>query len=67
MDNQTGTASPPHCNVILANKIAKSLQDEVQAGVKQLPKPPLLVGFLATQDPASRTYAEWTGKTCKEK
>ncbi|KAI9776253.1 MAG: NAD-dependent 5,10-methylenetetrahydrafolate dehydrogenase [Geoglossum umbratile] len=32
----------------------------------KLPKPPLLVGFLANADPAARMYAHWTAKTCKE-
>jgi methylenetetrahydrofolate dehydrogenase (NAD+) len=57
----------PHCKVILAGTIAKSLQAEIQEGVKKLSKPPLLVGFLATSDPAAKTYADWTAKTCAEK
>lgn len=27
---------------------------------------PLLVGFLANDDPAAKKYAEWTAKTCQE-
>ncbi|KAI8617209.1 hypothetical protein BC830DRAFT_1062658 [Chytriomyces sp. MP71] len=27
---------------------------------------PLLVGFLANEDPAAKKYAEWTGKTCSD-
>jgi methylenetetrahydrofolate dehydrogenase (NAD+) len=58
---------PPHCKVVLAPAIAKSLLAEVSGGVKKLQKPPLLVGFLSTSDPAARVYAEWTGRTCLEK
>ncbi|KAF2674220.1 NAD(P)-binding protein [Microthyrium microscopicum] len=57
---------PSHCKVILAGNIAKSLQNEVQEGVKKLERAPLLVGFLATDDAASRVYADWTGKTCRD-
>ena len=56
-----------HCKVILAGTIAKSLQAEIADGVKKLSKPPLLVGFLATTDPAAKVYADWTSKQCKEK
>jgi methylenetetrahydrofolate dehydrogenase (NAD+) len=58
---------PPNCKVILAGSIAKSIQAEIAEGVKKLSKPPLLVGFLATPDPAAKVYADWTAKTCKEK
>jgi methylenetetrahydrofolate dehydrogenase (NAD+) len=58
---------PPHCKVILAGTIAKTLQAELAEGVKQLPKPPLLVGFLATTDPAAKVYSDWTSRQCKEK
>ena len=57
----------PHCKVILANNIAKGLLDEVRDGLSKLGTKPLLVGFLASADPAARVYAEWTGKTCVEK
>lgn len=57
----------PHCKVVLANSIAKSLLEEVRRGLQQLQRKPLLVGFLASADPAARVYAEWTGKTCIEK
>lgn len=59
--------SKSNCKVILANGIAKKLLSEVTDDVKQLDKAPLLVGFLASADPAARVYAEWTGKTCEEK
>jgi methylenetetrahydrofolate dehydrogenase (NAD+) len=57
----------PNCKVVLANNIAKNLMAEVQEGLKKIDRKPLLVGFLASADPAARTYAEWTGKTCNEK
>lgn len=57
----------PHCKVVLANNIAKSVLEEVRHGLQQLDRKPLLVGFLASADPAARVYAEWTGKTCVEK
>lgn len=57
----------PNCKVILANNIAKSLLQEVQDGLKQIDRKPLLVGFLSSQDPAARVYADWTGKTANEK
>ena len=57
----------PSCKVILAGNIAKSLLNEVSGNMRQLKKPPLLIGFLANQDPAARKYAEWTQRTCQEK
>ncbi|KAL6703042.1 Methylenetetrahydrofolate dehydrogenase [NAD(+)] [Coniothyrium glycines] len=56
----------PHCKVILANNIAKSLLEEVRHGLAKMDRKPLLVGFLSSADPAARVYAEWTGKTCIE-
>jgi methylenetetrahydrofolate dehydrogenase (NAD+) len=61
------STAPSTCKVILANTIAKSLSAEVQAELKQLGRAPQLHGFLANKDPAARMYADWTGKTCKEK
>jgi methylenetetrahydrofolate dehydrogenase (NAD+) len=56
-----------HCKVMLAGTIAKSFTDEIRSGIASLPTPPLLVGFLATSDPAAKVYADYTAKTCKEK
>ncbi|KAF2442496.1 NAD(P)-binding protein [Karstenula rhodostoma CBS 690.94] len=56
----------PNCKVILANNIAKRLLEEVHDGLKKIDRKPLLVGFLSSQDPAARVYAEWTGKTANE-
>jgi hypothetical protein len=58
---------PSHCKVVLAGTIAKPLLAEVLEGVKKLEKAPLLVGFLSSSDPGGRVYAEWTGRTCREK
>ncbi|KAK8168467.1 hypothetical protein IWX90DRAFT_108722 [Phyllosticta citrichinensis] len=59
-------ADAPTCKVILAAGIAKKLLAEVQEGLKTLNRQPLLVGFLASSDPASRVYADFTGKTARE-
>ncbi|KZF23816.1 methylenetetrahydrofolate dehydrogenase [Xylona heveae TC161] len=58
--------APAGCKVVLASTVAKSLSSEVQEGLNQVGKAPLLVGFLANHDPAARMYADWTGKTCRE-
>lgn len=57
----------PSCKVILAISIAKSLLAEVKEGLEALQKAPVLVGFLANDDPAALLYADWTKKTCYEK
>jgi methylenetetrahydrofolate dehydrogenase (NAD+) len=59
--------APASCKVLLANNIAKSLLAEVQHGLRQLSRPPHLLGVLANADPAAKLYADWTAKTCKEK
>lgn len=57
----------PHCKVVLAGGIAKTLLSEVHDGLQKIGRKPVLVGFLSSADPAARVYAEWTGKTCEEK
>ncbi|KAF3179349.1 NAD-dependent 5,10-methylenetetrahydrafolate dehydrogenase [Orbilia oligospora] len=59
-------AGTTQCKVVLAATVAKTLFDEVQTTLKTLQRKPKLVGFLANDDPASRTYAEWTEKTCEQ-
>jgi methylenetetrahydrofolate dehydrogenase (NAD+) len=59
--------STTHCKVMLASTIAKSFTEEIRSGIESLPTPPLLVGFLATSDPAAKVYADYTAKTCTEK
>ena len=65
MDGQIKTSSS--CKVISAAHVAKELLAEVKEGLLKLEKAPLLVGFLANNDPAARKYAEWTDRTCQEK
>ncbi|KAL8811962.1 MAG: hypothetical protein Q9200_001395 [Gallowayella weberi] len=61
------TQNPPaSCTVVLAGSIAKSLRLEVREGLSKLDRKPMLVGFLANQDPAARLYADWINKTCEE-
>lgn len=55
------------CKVVQAGVIARNLLSEVSTSLKSLEDPPLLVGYLANQDPAARSYAEWTSRTCLEK
>ena len=55
------------CKIISAGVVAKELLTEVTQGLTQFTKAPLLVGFLANEDPAARKYAEWTERTCQEK
>ena len=62
-----GSIVPPTCKVVLAGNIAKGLLGEVKEGLSRLDKKPLLVGFLANEDPAAKMYADWTLKTCFEK
>jgi methylenetetrahydrofolate dehydrogenase (NAD+) len=63
----SATAAPPSCKVILAAGISKALLTEVQENLSKLQKTPLLVGFLANDDPAAQMYADWSAKTCREK
>ena len=57
----------PSCKVVQAGAIAKDLLSEISRSRSQLLESPLLVGFLANNDPAARSYAEWTSRTCIEK
>lgn len=60
-------APASNCKVVLAGTIANKLMEEVRRDVAKLDKKPLLVGFLANEDPAAKMYADWTAKTCREK
>lgn len=60
-------SSPPSCKVVLAQNIAKGLLAEVQEGLSGLKEKPLLVGFLANEDPAAQMYADWSRKTATDK
>ncbi|CCC66893.1 hypothetical protein NCAS_0A03350 [Naumovozyma castellii] len=54
---------------ILASTISKPYTEEIEKKVEQLrpirPQGPLLVGFLANEDPAAKMYATWTQRTCE--
>ncbi len=65
--DRTDAAVPPTCKVILAATIAKGLLAEVKEGLSELSQKPVLVGFLANDDPAAQMYADWSAKTCIEK
>ena len=67
MSIATKEGDPSPCRVVLAGTIAKSILNEVAVNLSKSNKIPLLVGFLANQDPAARKYAEWTQRTCQEK
>ncbi|KAI8929867.1 hypothetical protein BC831DRAFT_442413 [Entophlyctis helioformis] len=54
------------CKVVQASEVATSFINELTKNIELLPVKPLLVGFLANDDPAARKYAEWTAKTCQE-
>lgn len=57
----------PFCKVVQAGNVASQLLTEVSQNIPSLSKVPLLVGYLANQDDAARSYAEWTSRTCREK
>ncbi|RKP14460.1 hypothetical protein BJ684DRAFT_8556 [Piptocephalis cylindrospora] len=54
------------CKTLLAGTIAAPFRSELKEEIAKSGIAPLLVGFLANEDPAARKYAEWTAKTCEE-
>ncbi|RKP27081.1 hypothetical protein SYNPS1DRAFT_32560 [Syncephalis pseudoplumigaleata] len=55
------------CKTVLASSVAAKFTEELKEQVAAHPEHrPLLVGFLANDDPFAVKYAEWTGKTCVE-
>ncbi|KAJ3279666.1 NAD-dependent 5,10-methylenetetrahydrafolate dehydrogenase, partial [Blyttiomyces sp. JEL0837] len=54
------------CRVIQAAEVAESFVVDLKKQVAQKETAPLLVGFLANEDPAAKKYAEWTGRTCND-
>lgn len=50
--------------LLKAETIADSFRGEILDALKSLPKPPKLVGILATSAAPSRFYAEFTKKQC---
>lgn len=63
------TISKPGVTV-LASKISKIYVEEISSKVNAIknirPNGPLLVGFLANDDPAAEMYASWTKKTSED-
>jgi methylenetetrahydrofolate dehydrogenase (NAD+) len=60
-----------NCKIVTATAIAAELLGEVRGNLNTLTLEkeyePLLVGFLANDDPAAEKYAEFTAKTTREK
>jgi len=52
--------------LLKADPIALQFRDEVKSSLAQRPKPPKLVGILATSSAPSKNYAEFTRKQCEE-
>lgn len=59
------SADPAGKGLLLkAEVIADAFREEIIQALKSLPKPPKLVGILATSAAPSRFYAEFTKKQC---
>ncbi|KAI9364964.1 hypothetical protein DFJ73DRAFT_356148 [Zopfochytrium polystomum] len=52
--------------VISAATVSAQFIEQLKADVALREPIPLLVGFLANEDPAAKRYAEWTAKTCRD-
>ncbi|KAF9464801.1 methylenetetrahydrofolate dehydrogenase [Collybia nuda] len=52
--------------LLKADPIAAAFRDEVKRSLGECPKPPKLVGILATSSAPSKFYAEFTRKQCEE-
>lgn len=52
--------------LLKADPIAAAFRDEVKRSLAECPKPPKLVGILATSSAPSKFYAEFTRKQCEE-
>ena len=50
--------------LLKADVVADTFREEIVQALKSLPKPPKLVGILATSAAPSRFYAEFTKKQC---
>lgn len=50
--------------LLKADPIANAFRDEIQASLATRPRPPRLVGILATSAAPSKFYAEFTKKQC---
>ncbi|KND01335.1 methylenetetrahydrofolate dehydrogenase (NAD(+)) [Spizellomyces punctatus DAOM BR117] len=54
------------CKVVKVSDVAAPFIQELKDQISKLEVKPLLVAFLANDDPAAKKYAEWTEKTCAE-
>lgn len=60
------SADAPGKGLLLkADLIADPFHDEVQAALAKCPRPPRLVGILATSSVPSKNYADFTKKQCE--
>jgi methylenetetrahydrofolate dehydrogenase (NAD+) len=50
--------------LLKADPIAVTFHDEVKRSLRQLSRPPRLVGILSTSSAPSKSYAEFTKKQC---
>ncbi|KAI9329718.1 hypothetical protein BDR26DRAFT_841931 [Obelidium mucronatum] len=62
----TKSAPAGPCRTVLASEVCSSYINDLKKAISEKKKSPLLVGFLANDDPAAKKYAEWTGKTCED-
>ncbi|KIJ37453.1 hypothetical protein M422DRAFT_231851, partial [Sphaerobolus stellatus SS14] len=58
--------NPGHGVLLKSDAIAQPFRAEVQAALADLPRPPRLIGILSTTNKPSRSYAEFTKKTCDD-
>ncbi|TPX55185.1 hypothetical protein PhCBS80983_g05527 [Powellomyces hirtus] len=54
------------CEVVKVVDVAAPFITELKDQISKLEVKPLLVAFLANDDPAAKKYAEWTAKTCAD-
>ncbi|KAJ3262261.1 hypothetical protein HK103_002674 [Boothiomyces macroporosus] len=54
---------PTH--IVQASQVAEEFIKEITLKNAEFDEKPVLVGFLANDDPAAKKYALWTGKTCE--
>ncbi|TPX34332.1 hypothetical protein SmJEL517_g02945 [Synchytrium microbalum] len=54
------------CSVVQPSDIAAPFLEEIKNKLAAGSEKPLLVAFLANDDPAAKRYAEWTGRTCRQ-
>ena len=52
--------------LLKADPIANAFRDEIKAALHECPRPPRLVGILATSAAPSKFYSEFTRKQCED-